>query len=131
MNAFGCDVTVTSPHHIWMGSCLERRSPPLLTVLVGKKIEEETAPEDGADDDVVERIRRRSRKQDIVVLFFEQNDGVWKDIPVERQGIGPYKVSELLTINFFNAVRGCKTAEEQKELLKVLGLAIDDEFVGC
>ncbi len=125
------NIVVTSPGHKYLGSSLERDQPPLLAVLVGKKIELPKAPARESGDQMVERIRRESREADIVVLLFEKNSGTWKEVSVDKLGTGPYKASEALTSNFFNAVRGCETDEEQAGFLASLGLAIDEQFIGC
>ncbi len=125
------EVVVTSPTHKWMGSSLERHQPPLLAVLVGKKVEHADASKKESGQEVYRRIQRQSIEEDLVVLFFEQDGGKWKDVPVEKLGTGPYKVSEALTMNFGNAVRACENADEQRNFLKTIGLAVDSQFIGC
>ncbi len=123
-------VIVTSPQHQWLGSSLEQQQPAVLAVLVGKKVVGQTSGP-LPDEDIVSQIRRESREQDIVVLFFENSNDGWRDVPVEKLGVTPYQVSGILTSNFFNMVRGCKDNNEQAEYLKTIGLAIDEQFVGC
>lgn len=123
-------VIVTSPQHQWLGSSLEQQRPAVLAILVGKQVTRKTSSP-RPNEDIASQIRRESREQDIVVLFFENSNGGWKDVPVEKIGTAPYQVSGVLTSNFFHMVRDCKDNNEQAEYLKTIGLAIDEQFVGC
>ncbi len=133
MNGVEYDITVTSPNHRWLGTSLERQHPPLLAVLVGKNTVQTRVPtnESSEQSELVERIRKESLEQDIVALFFERHEGVWRDVPTHKLGTSIYKVSGVLGSNFFNAIRCCETTEEQRDFLALIGLAIDDQFIGC
>jgi len=131
MSGTGHDVVVTSPDYKWMGSSLEQRQPPLLAVLVGKNIKHPAGPPNESGQEIYRRIQRQSIEEDVVVLFFEQQGGKWKDVSVEKLGTGPYRVSGALAINFGNAVRACETADEQRTFLKNIGLAVDNQLIGC
>ena len=130
MSGTGHDVVVTSPDHKWMGSSLQRQQPPLLAVLVGKNIKHAEAPKGESGQEIYRRIQRQSIEEDVVVLLLEQQGGKWRDVSVKKLGTGPYKVSEALTINFGNAVRPCETEDEQRDFLKTIGLAVDNQFIG-
>ena len=120
-------VEVRSSGHRVMGSSVEQHKPPVLAVLVGKKIARTQA---SGEEVTYERIRQESLEADIVVLIFERHGGKWRDIAVERLGLGPYRVNEILAQNFGYAISPCVNADEQRRFLKILGLAIDKQVVG-
>lgn len=128
MNESEHSVTVTSPGYVWLGTSIEQREPTVLSVLVGKDIPESQEPVKNGD---LTPMIEACREMDIVALFFEEGDKGWTDVPTEKFGEGPYMVSDMLAFNFFYAIRPCKDNDEQRNFLQAIGLAINDQFVGC
>lgn len=120
-------VVVTSPDHLWLGNSLEQADPPILAVLVGKN----TPKSQESDRDPLIRVMEESKEMDIVALFFEKRGDIWTDVPVEKLGVSPYQVNAILAVNFCYAIRPCVDSIEQQKLLQHVGLAIDEQFVGC
>lgn len=128
MSGTGHEIEVTSPKHKWMGSQLVQ--PGLLAILVGLVSEEEPLLK-GSDDDIVLALKKRSREEEIVVIFAERNNGApWRIVPTGKLGEPPYRVSEMLTINFFNNVSVFTDQGTQDAYLSEVGMAIDGELVG-
>ncbi len=124
-----CKVIVTSPKYQWVATSRLDPDVPVFCVLIGKR---SSRPRDRkVETDPEAALRRECAELDAVALFFEKDGAAWKVAPVEKLGTPPYQVCSLTAANYLNKVRAFATDAEQSAFLEEVGIAIDDDFVGC
>ena len=120
-------VALANPGKTWGGT--SGSAGGILTVIICDSKKSDVTKK-ASSETPLEELRRECDEANATAFLFEQKNGSWKVVPVEKFGTERYYFDGLVLANLLNRVTHCQSNDEQRAYLKDAGISIDGKPVG-